>query len=40
MAFCVEIYLRFVCKREKEKLSNLCGVRAVYAYLLILEAVI
>ena len=38
--FCVGLDLGWGSKRVKEKLSDRCDVRAVYAYLLILEAVI
>jgi hypothetical protein len=39
-AFCVGFDLRWVGKRVKEKLSDLCGVRALYAYSLILDDIL
>lgn len=38
--FCVSVDLRWVGKRVKEKLSDRCGVRAVYAYSLILDDIL
>ena len=38
--FCVGLDFGWVDKRVKEKLSDQCGVRAVYGYLLILDAVL
>ena len=38
--FCVGLDLRWVGKRVKEKLSDQCGVRAVYAYSLILDDIL
>lgn len=38
--FCVGVDLRWVGKRVKEKLSDLCGVRALYAYSLILDDIL
>ena len=35
--FCVGLDLRWVGKRVKEKLSDRCGMRATYIYLLILD---
>ena len=39
-AFCVGLDLGWVGKRVKEKLSDQCGVRALYAYSLILDDIL
>ena len=38
--FCVGLDLGWGSKRVKEQLSDLCGVRAVYAYSLILNDIL
>lgn len=38
--FCVGVDLRWVGKRVKEKLSDQCGVRALYAYSFILDDIL